>query len=317
MIVLRGTGTTESMLNLVIAESINLSNKLSFRQIGRITMIILGSGKVNKELCVKIISKLNSEEMCKWKGFFEVLGNVRGLIESTAVQAWEMSVFLRSEEALNSTFEANWRTVNDYISPIVQEFLSNRTDALQWIRKSTTAVMEHYSVFVTRLVVLTCLLSINFGSCTDLLIDVLRKSYITEQLPHTFCVILQRLRTNNSEALNVKLIAKALKKIDNPMVIVTLWRKCPFISSCSDAACVSMSSDPPNDEILRTLFPDKDEGSMSSAAVEASFEVDLPSSEACGGSIATTEGASSSSQNEMGSKRSKKNQKGKSGRKKK
>ncbi|KAM6567405.1 hypothetical protein CsatA_026533 [Cannabis sativa] len=74
MIVLRGTGTTESMLNLVIAESINLSNKLSFRQIGRITIQQM-SAVLQRE--AKKLTELNK---CFWRNvlFIIVRSMIRG-----------------------------------------------------------------------------------------------------------------------------------------------------------------------------------------------------------------------------------------------
>ncbi|XP_062113026.1 uncharacterized protein LOC133824169 isoform X1 [Humulus lupulus] len=381
MILLRGTDTTKSMLNQVIAEFVSLSNNLSHGQIGRIAMIILGSGKVNKELCEKVILKLNRDEMWKqWKVFFKNLRKVRGSdfpedfvspdnggksrqdgpTKASETGVWEMYPVCSFKEAIESTYITNWRTVNDYISPssflylveylliwlsssngyflstksmfveclmypekftslsqttsykvnpepilaflcqVVQEFLNNKMDTIHWISKSTTAaVMEHYSVLVTRLVVLTCLLCVNFGLSVDLLINELKKIYITEQLPRLFCVALNKVRRNNSPDFNVNLIAEALKEINNPLVIVHLGRCCPF-KSCPDAVYVSMSSNPSNDEILRVLFPDKVEASVSSvgvgasaiAAVVATSEDDLPSSKASREEVSSSSKAS-------------------------
>ncbi|KAM6567390.1 hypothetical protein CsatA_026518 [Cannabis sativa] len=404
LILLRGTDTTKSMLNRVIAESDSLSKNPTYGRIGRIAMIILGSGKVNREHCGKIITKLNRDEKWKpWKVFFEVLGNVRGSdfpdnpvspnngekstqdrpANASEIGVWEKYLISIFKDALENTYNTNWRTVNDYISPscflylieyllswlccfngyflstrstfveclmyherltclagqtrsfefnaepilaflcnVVQEFLNNKIDTLDWIGKSTTAVMEHYSLLVTRLVVLTCLVCVNFGSSTELLVNLLKKIYITEQLPHLFCVVLKKVRRrDNSQELNVNLIAEALKKIDNPMVIVNLWGCCPF-KSCPDAMYVSMSSKPSKNEILGVLFPDKVDGSMSSvgvgSAVDASSEGDLPLSNASKDEAPSlSEACQASEVQNKGSKQSKRSKKSKSGRKKK
>ncbi|KAF4359489.1 hypothetical protein F8388_001533 [Cannabis sativa] len=404
LILLRGTDTTKSMLNRVIAESDSLSKNPTYGRIGRIAMIILGSGKVNREHCGKIITKLNRDEKWKpWKVFFEVLGNVMGSdfpnnpvspnkgekstqdcpANASEIGVWEKYFISIFKDALENTYNTNWRTVNDYISPscflylieyllswlccfngfflstrstfveclmyherltclagqtrsfefnaepilaflcnVVQEFLNNKIDTLDWIGKSTTAVMEDYSLLVTRLVVLTCLVCVNFGSSTELLVNLLKKIYITEQLPHLFCVVLKRVRRrDNSQELNVNLIAEALKKIDNPMVIVNLWGCCPF-KSCPDAMYVSMSSKPSKNEILGVLFPDKVDGSMSSvgvgSAVDASSEGDLPLSNASKDEAPSlSEACQASEVQNKGSKQSKRSKKSKSGRKKK
>uniref|UniRef100_A0A803Q387 UvrD-like helicase ATP-binding domain-containing protein n=1 Tax=Cannabis sativa TaxID=3483 RepID=A0A803Q387_CANSA len=354
MIILRGLNTTKSMLNRVIAESDILSNNPTHGEVGRIAMIILGSGKVNKELCQKIITKLNCHEMWKpWKAFFEVISDF--LDDPSAIGLVGVCPFERFQEALESTYNTNWRTV-DYISPncflylveylliwlstangyflspksmfveflltyekyftqkephevvhepivaflwhVVQGLLNNKMETLQWIGKFTTKVTEHYSALVTRLVVLTCLIYVNFGWNTSLLVNVMKKSDITEQLPPPFCAALKRVRKNNSRTIKVNLIAEAFKKIDNPMLIVNLMECCPF-KSCPDAAYISVSLSSSKKEILATLFPDKVEASKSYVGVEAVMEAcsegELPSSKACQSSIAAA--APSTSQN--------------------
>ncbi|XP_060960163.1 uncharacterized protein LOC115722733 [Cannabis sativa] len=376
IVLLRRTDTTKSMLN---READSLSNKPTHGQVGRIAMIIFGSGKVNKELCKKILTILNRDEMWKpWKVFFEVLGNVRGSdfpdnpvspnngekstqdrpANASEIGVWEMCLVCRFKEALESTYNTNWR-IADYISPncflylleylliwlsssngyflsaksmfveflmfyekfasliqsssykvnpkpilaflynVVQGLLNNKMDTLQWIRNFTTAAMEHYSVLVTRLVVLTCLICVNFGWGIDLLVNLLKNYLITEHLPPSFRAALKRVKRNHSQiTFNVNLIAEALKNINNPMVIVNLQGHCPF-KSCPDAMYVSMSSNPSNNEILRMLFPDKVEVSMSSVGVgsDGKDEV-LSSSKPCQASIASAPSSSQDSESE-------------------
>ncbi|KAF4379973.1 hypothetical protein G4B88_029965 [Cannabis sativa] len=254
IVLLRRTDTTKSMLN---READSLSNKPTHGQVGRIAMIIFGSGKVNKELCKKILTILNRDEMWKpWKVFFEVLGNVRGSdfpdnpvspnngekstqdrpANASEIGVWEMCLVCRFKEALESTYNTNWR-IADYISPncflylleylliwlsssngyflsaksmfveflmfyekfAMQGLLNNKMDTLQWIRNFTTAAMEHYSVLVTRLVVLTCLICVNFGWGIDLLVNLLKNYLITEHLPPSFRAALKRVKRNTAK----------------------------------------------------------------------------------------------------------------------
>ncbi|PON39575.1 ATP-dependent DNA helicase PcrA [Parasponia andersonii] len=156
----------------------------------------------------------------------------------------------------------------EFLSQVLNQSLYSKLDAIDWIGRSTGNIMEHYSLLVSRLVVLASLLCANFGSCTDLLLDLLERRYIAEQLPWEFCVALKRVRKGYSPAQNVKLIAKAVKKIDNPLVMVSLGGHCSF-SACPDAIHVNMTTTLSKHDIIRTLFPEKVEASKGSVEVAA------------------------------------------------
>ncbi|KAK9932164.1 hypothetical protein M0R45_019412 [Rubus argutus] len=66
MISLRRTDASKNVLHQVIVEYVSLKNELSSAQIGRIAMIILGSGKLNLTLCNKLVKKLECNP--PWKG---------------------------------------------------------------------------------------------------------------------------------------------------------------------------------------------------------------------------------------------------------
>ncbi|CAB4265332.1 unnamed protein product [Prunus armeniaca] len=114
MISLRRTDALKKALEQVIVEYTSSKRELSFGQIGKLVMVILGSGKLNSELYDKLVEKLE----CKppWKVFIENLcGNVGP--GNTSQEPREVSVMLKFCGALADTYNANWRVVNDYISP--------------------------------------------------------------------------------------------------------------------------------------------------------------------------------------------------------
>ncbi|KAF4361253.1 hypothetical protein F8388_001142 [Cannabis sativa] len=353
IVLLRRTDTTKSMLN---READSLSNKPTHGQVGRIAMIILDLGSSSNvrgsDFPDNPVSPNNGEKSTQDRP-----------ANASEIGVWEMCLVCRFKEALESTYNTNWR-IADYISPncflylleyllicliqsssykvnpkpilaflcnVVQGLLNNKMDTLQWIRNFTTAVMEHYSVLVTRLVVLTCLICVNFGWGIDLLVNLLKNYLITEHLPPSFRAALKRVKRNNSQTFNVNLIAEALKNINNPMVIVNLQGHCPF-KSCPDAMYVSFNelgleldlmrkqesnkSKSSEDEVLSLSKASEDEAlsSKASQATIAATEVEVPPAPAA------TEAAPSSSKNveskKQGGNKSKRNKKKPKGKKK-
>ena len=114
MISLRRTDASKNMLNQVIVEYASSKNELSYGQIGRITMTILGLGKPNAELSDKLVKKLECH--APWKAFIENLC-VSTEPGNTSLQPMKLSVMRWLHEALVETYSANWRKVSDYISP--------------------------------------------------------------------------------------------------------------------------------------------------------------------------------------------------------
>ncbi|XP_062004037.1 uncharacterized protein LOC133721436 [Rosa rugosa] len=305
MISLRRTDASKNVLNQVIVEYISSKNELSYGQIGRIAMTILGSGKLNFELCKKLVKKLDSNP--PWKDFIEnhCTSTEPG---STSEKPREVSDMWLLYEALVETYNANWRVVEDYISPgcflylverlliwasqcrgyvittsscftewlmyqdedthvqpsiegilpfvrnVVTECLCNKANLVEWIKKSNADWKTCYSLLVPRLVFLLCLLCVNFGICLDVLYDMLGRSYITEQLPWEFYDTLKRRRRNNFLNINVEVLAVALKKIHNTLVIASFGFDCSrFV--CPDAIFVDMKAIQSKDDLFRIMFP--------------------------------------------------------------
>ncbi|KAK9185221.1 hypothetical protein WN943_025576 [Citrus x changshan-huyou] len=63
--------------------------------------------------------------------------------------------------------------VHEFIFNIVQQFLYNEKETMEWIKKSCTEIKDYHSLVVLRLVVIVCLLHLNFGNSLNLLVDLL------------------------------------------------------------------------------------------------------------------------------------------------
>ncbi|KAM3753439.1 hypothetical protein ACB098_03G094400 [Castanea mollissima] len=124
MFSLRESEVSRYLLEQVIIENISLKGKLTYGQIGRVVVIALGLGKINDDLYKEILKRFDGT--CgnpPWKTFIQVLRGNMGLefaqgtsIENNCESAREFCVPLRLQEALEDTYNANWREV-DYISP--------------------------------------------------------------------------------------------------------------------------------------------------------------------------------------------------------
>ncbi|KAJ0078956.1 hypothetical protein Patl1_24392 [Pistacia atlantica] len=148
------------------------------------------------------------------------------------------------------------RHVLDFVVHIVSQFLYHEKDTMEWIRNSHTSVKHYHSFVVLRLVVIVCLLHLNFGKyvnlrCANLLFDLLGRNYISNKLPWEFCDSLRRRWRPNYQ--NVDVIAEAFKRIRNPLVIVSLGGNCSRFR-CQDAVFVDMKASKCKD-ILGVMFP--------------------------------------------------------------
>ncbi|KAJ9159628.1 hypothetical protein P3X46_025121 [Hevea brasiliensis] len=298
MISMRRTNSFRNLIKEVASEAVSVNNELSYGQLGRISLAILGSGKPCDELYKKIVDGLRwnaswmalMEDLCLNSGFGVLPDN------NTEIPLDQLPLKLKLHGALVDTYNANWRKENDYVSPgdflylverqlillsysrgfflttkssftewliylecdgsqtsssvelapqsangilgflanIVRQLLCNKMDMMEWIRKCHTNAKDCYAFVILRLVVIACLLSLNYGLCRDLLFELLGMNYITDQLPRQFYNALQnrwkkRKFLNASADLNV--LADAFQKIGNPLVIVSLDKSCPQYSS--------------------------------------------------------------------------------------
>ncbi|XP_048231885.1 uncharacterized protein LOC8275336 isoform X1 [Ricinus communis] len=179
------------------------------------------------------------------------------LITKSAFTEW--LIYLESDGSSNSTLvEHSPQSVNSilqFLVDVVRYFLYNMKYTMEWIKKSRTNVKDYYAGVVLRLVVIACVLFLNFGLCRDLLFELLGRNYITNQLPKELFDALHR-RWKQRKSLNVNIdvnvLADAFKKIGNPLVIVSCGKSSRFL--CPDAIFVDMVNQSKED-MLTALFP--------------------------------------------------------------
>jgi hypothetical protein len=317
MFSLRGTEVMKNLLKQVIRKNISSKGRLTYGQIGRVVMVILGLGKLDNDLCKEILDRFDvNNGNVPWKTFIQTLFVNMGskFPHHTMPDNSSESLILTLNEALVNTFEANWKKEKDYMSPgcflylverllilasysqgyfitskssfaewfiyqegdtspdstsmaemqpllkriydfvvkeVVMPLIYNKKDTMEWIKKSGIYAKDYYPQLVLRLVAIICLVHLNCGNFSDLLSNLLRSSYITEQLPRDFYVVLRR-RSKHFHKVNV--IAEAFKKINNPLVIVSLGKNCSQFL-CPDAIFVDMTVKQCREDILRVLFP--------------------------------------------------------------
>ncbi|KAK8549818.1 hypothetical protein V6N13_055384, partial [Hibiscus sabdariffa] len=358
MISLRGSEISRNLLEEKVIWELtkSRSNNLSYGEIGKVALIILGSGRLNTELYGKILECLQGNGA--WKNFIASLKEDRGspTVSSTGCAAGLIKqignaepVIFKFLEALQDTYEADWKNIFDYMSPdcflylverylmllsfcngylftiktslvewfiyqdgtpsstssfeavdqqsldgilefvlgMVQQLLYCDEGTVEWIEKSRINVEEYHSLLVLRLVIIICLVHLNFGKGLDLLADLLGQEHITGLLPSEFCDALRRYSRN----IDINVLADAFQKIRNPLTIVSMNGICPKYE-CNEAIFVDMKISPCKEEILRILFPKTeschfqtageafppsgyDEGT-SSEAVASSSSVTLP-----------------------------------------
>ncbi|KAK4842428.1 hypothetical protein QYF36_021493 [Acer negundo] len=163
--------------------------------------------------------------------------------------------------------------VLEFVMHIAQQLLYNKEDTVGWIKKCHENVKDCYSLMILRLVVIVCLLHLNFGKCENPLFDLLGKKHIINQLPQEFVDVLYRGRKYNGLNVNANLIAEAFKTIGNPLVIVSLGKNCSKFL-CPDAIIIDMKVSRCGD-ILGTLFPKVEPtGATTSKATNLYREVD-------------------------------------------
>ena len=154
----------------------------------------------------------------------------------------------------------------DFIAHTAQDLLNKHQVTVQWIRNSNINMKEYYPLFVLRLVIMICLICVNVKQVKyfDMLFRLLRRGDITSQLPRGFCDVLQRRRgKQNRFSINENVLAEALRKVDDPLVIVKFQRNSSQVS-CADAIFVDMTVNRSKEDLLQVLF----ERNINSSSVE-------------------------------------------------
>lgn len=125
LICLRVTAGCQNMMTETIMENVQLTVQPTYGQIGRVTMLIFGSGKLDKNLYVNILNWLR--ENPPWSAFIQELCDSKSVgNEPRGNPAKEMSLVWRFHEALKDMYNANWVQERDYISPFYFMYLVER-----------------------------------------------------------------------------------------------------------------------------------------------------------------------------------------------
>ncbi|KAM3753517.1 hypothetical protein ACB098_03G099900 [Castanea mollissima] len=166
----------------------------------------------------------------------------------------EWFIYQDADTNPNSTLVAQTRpfhAIFEFIVNVVQQLLYDKNNTMDWIRRSNINVKDYYPLLVLRLVSIICLVHLNSGEFLEFLLELLGRTYITEQLPWEFYDFIRRKRKH----INVNVLAEAFKKIHNPLVIVSLGGKCSRFL-CPDAIFVDMTVKQCREDMLKVLFPE-------------------------------------------------------------
>ncbi|XP_062105588.1 uncharacterized protein LOC133817181 isoform X2 [Humulus lupulus] len=134
-----------------------------------------------------------------------------------------------------------------FVTHVIKECLNNEQDMIDWINKSPSRDNKSYSLLVSRMVLILCLLRENFGMGSSLLFDLLGIPRITKHMPLKFCDNLKSYLVR----CDVTMLAEAFEDIGNSLVVVSFGISKPWFE---DFNVVDMSVNRSKNDILRTLF---------------------------------------------------------------
>ncbi|KAM6546615.1 hypothetical protein CsatB_027351 [Cannabis sativa] len=156
------------------------------------------------------------------KGFFFSIKS--SVIEWLIHQGWkkhELAMLVSDDE-----WQQMFGGILDIMGAIVFELLCNEGDVKTWIENSELSLACH-PLLVLRLFVALCLLYVNTGNYHEMLVELLGREDITCLLPPEFYNVIRNiLKQANNLDDNVGVLAEALRKIGNPLVIVDSGKCC-------------------------------------------------------------------------------------------
>ncbi|XP_052204545.1 uncharacterized protein LOC127809631 isoform X2 [Diospyros lotus] len=153
----------------------------------------------------------------------------------------------------------------EFVVGIIKEILYNKQVTAEWIRKSGINFNVYYPLMVLKLVITLCLLVVNSGRYFNILYEMLRKGDITNWLPREFSDVLRRRNRNSRMHVNANVLAEALVKIGDPLVIVSWRENCSNIAIPA-ASFVDMRVAHCRADIMSLLFPVKNQPSKGTTA---------------------------------------------------
>ncbi|PRQ41353.1 putative hydrolase [Rosa chinensis] len=174
-----------------------------------------------------------------------------GFVISTSSSFIEWLIYKDGDTIISSP---SLGEIADFVTDVVRDCIYKRGNMIDWIRKTDADGKSSYPLLMLRLVILLCLLLVNFGKSLDMLFDILGKNYVIGVLPKEFVEALKKGRKDRSASACVLAIATALKKIGNPLVIASFGFNCSRFL-CTDAIYVDMVLNPSKDDVLGKFFP--------------------------------------------------------------
>ncbi|KAB2623946.1 hypothetical protein D8674_015606 [Pyrus ussuriensis x Pyrus communis] len=255
MISFRRNDASKNVLKQVIVEYTSSKNTLSLGKIGRLVMVILGTDwrRVNDFISpgcfMYLVERLVTLATC-FQGF--VITTRSCFVEWLLYQDEDTNLSLMTADVRPSLDE-----IVGFVIEVVCGCVFNKEDMIEWIKKFSRNWKNDYSPLLLRLVVLLCMVCVNFGKGLNILDKLLGRSDITQLLPREFYDVLKSWGSRKSPSIKVNvLVAAALQKIGNTMVIASFRVNCSRFL-CSDAIFVDMkaSQSQSRDDIYRKLFP--------------------------------------------------------------
>ncbi|KNA11547.1 hypothetical protein SOVF_134110 [Spinacia oleracea] len=228
---LRETEISLKILEEVVVNNTQGTRKLTFGQLGRMAMVLLGSPKGKMESVQVVLGRLGDDS--PWKPFLQVFS------ESTQAQGQAQlseSLACKLYVALVNVFDANWRTEIDYIAPSCFLYLVDR------LMVSLLEIQGY--LMVTRSSLVEC-------NVQDL-VDVLSRKDIAEKLPIAFTNILQNIRKVGI----ANAVAEAFNEIGDPLVIVRTGKARSKELLCRGAIYLDIAGQS-KDDLLQILFRGK------------------------------------------------------------
>ncbi|KAL1535322.1 hypothetical protein AAHA92_28117 [Salvia divinorum] len=143
-------------------------------------------------------------------------------------------------------------TMTNFVCLVVDQFLCNITETEEWIKNSGIYCKYYLPVFLLRLVMILCVLSITWGLSFDIFNQKMSRFDITRHLPKVFYEALRPRRRGYIQFVSA--VATAFKLIGDPLVIVVSG---DFNRSFSypGAVLLDLRSFSCRADIMKILFP--------------------------------------------------------------
>ncbi|KAL6508250.1 hypothetical protein OROHE_021792 [Orobanche hederae] len=124
------------------------------------------------------------------------------------------------------------RGVFDIVVSIISKLLCHGDSTLRWIHRSNLE-LKYFSTMVIRSIVILCVVCLNCRSYSRELFELISLEHVSSRLPEGF---FEAIRTKANGDVTVDDVARVLKSIDDPLVIVTSGESSESGGiTCSDA----------------------------------------------------------------------------------